>query len=34
LIDDIVESLNPFGGFLRVEVVGCFYSWFQHEGSY
>ena len=34
LIDDIVESLNPFGGFLRVKVVGCFYSWFQHEGSY
>ncbi len=33
LIDDFIEGFNPFGGFLGVEVVGCFYSWFQHEGT-
>src|SRR5579872_827956 len=30
LIDNIIEGFNPFGGFLGVEVVWCFYSWFQH----
>src|SRR6185295_479701 len=30
LVDDIVESLNPFSGFLRVEVIGGLYSWFKH----
>ena len=33
LIDDFIEGFNPFGGFLGVEVVWCFYSWFQHEGT-
>ena len=28
LIDDFVESLNPFGGFLGVEVVGRLYFGF------
>ena len=27
LIDDFIEGFNPFGGFLGVEVVGCFYLW-------
>ena len=32
-VDDIVERLDPFGGFLWIEVVGSFYFGFQHEGK-
>ena len=33
-IDDFIERLNPFGGFLGIEIVWSFYSGFQHEGGY
>ena len=31
LVDNFIEGLEPFRGFLRVEVVGRLYFCFQHE---
>jgi hypothetical protein len=30
LIDDIIERLDPFGGFLGIEVVGRFGFYLKH----